>query len=118
MLFSRWQFRQKQLRILPSEESGLSVHTLLIPSSRPSTYTKWNDAHVQAACDGVQSIRRAAMTYNIPKSMLYDRITGRVTGNKPGLPPSLSAKEEDEMVSFLEGCASMGYARSKKQVSS
>ncbi|XP_065891048.1 uncharacterized protein [Dysidea avara] len=74
---------------------------------------------MQAACDGVragQSIRRAAVTYNIPKSTLYDRMTGRVTGNKPGPLPFLSAEEEDEMVSFLEGCASMGYARSKKQV--
>ena len=74
---------------------------------------------MQAACNDVragQSVWRVALTYDIPKSTFYDRMTGRVTGNKPGPPPFLSDRQEDELAPFLEGCASIGYARSKKQV--
>ena len=36
-------------------------------------------------------------------------------GAKSGPPAYLSPEEENELVSCLNGCSSMGYARSKKQ---
>ena len=63
-----------------------------------------------------QAVRRVALNYGIPKSTLHDRISGKVTpGAKSGPPAYLSPEEEDELVSFLNDCSSMCYARSKKQ---
>ena len=94
------------------------VQNPLMPS-RPREYKKWNDTQLQKACQDVykgQAVRRVALNYGIPKSTLHDRISGKVTlGAKSGPPSYLSAEEEDELVSFLNGCSSIGYARSKKQ---
>ena len=54
------------------------------------------------------SIRRAASEYNIPKSTLGDRVSGKM--------PYLTPNEEDELVKFLLNCAAIGYGRSRKEV--
>ena len=56
------------------------------------------------------------MNYGIPKSTFHDKISGRVTlGAKSGPIPYLSPEEEDELASFLNSCALIGYARTKKE---
>lgn len=56
-------------------------------------------------------VRRAAMTYNIPKSTLHDRVSGKVLpGAKSGALRYLT-DEEEELVRWIEGCAEVGYAK-------
>ena len=63
-----------------------------------------------------QAVRRVALNYGIPKSTLRDKISGRVTiGSRSGPTPYLSSEEEDELVSFLNGCSLIVYAYTKKQ---
>ena len=58
------------------------------------------------------SVRKAALMYGIPKSTLGDRITGRVLeGSKSGPLKYLSEQEEEELISFIIGCAEIGYPK-------
>ena len=53
----------------------------------------------------------------MPKSTLYDRVSGHVAfGAKSGPPRYLTDGEEKELSNFLVGCSRIGYARSRKQV--
>ena len=62
------------------------------------------------------SIRRAAESYSVPRATLQDRIIGRTQfGKKSGPPKYLDDTEEDELVLYLHGCASVGYAKSKQE---
>jgi hypothetical protein len=55
--------------------------------------------------------------YNVPKSTLHDRISGRVGfGCRSGPQSYLSDTEEDELVRFIEGCNTIGYSRTKRQI--
>ena len=66
--------------------------------------------------DGI-SVRQSSTEYNVPKSTLHDRITGRVAfGSHSGPTRYLSEAEEKELVVFLLGCASLGYPRSCKEI--
>ena len=63
------------------------------------------------------SIRRAAEQYGVPKSSLGDRLSGRVLADASCGPATyLSFAEEEELVVFLTRCASIGYAKSRKEV--
>ena len=88
--------------------------------NRPSQYKQYEENRMQRALNAVQdgqSIRRAALEYGVPKSTLGDRVSGRVThGTLSGPSRYLSSEEEDELVRFLLGCASVGYAKSRKEV--
>jgi len=57
------------------------------------------------------------LQYGVPKSSLGDRISGRVKpGALSGPPKYLSTEEENELVRHLSRCASIGYAKSRKEV--
>ncbi len=76
---------------------------------------------MQQACKSVEegelSIRRAAESFDIPRSTLYDRISGKVAiGSRSGPPCYLNDAEEGELVNFILGCSKVGYSRSRKQV--
>ena len=63
------------------------------------------------------TVRRAALEYNVPKSTLHDRVSGRVKpGAKPGPSRYLNDEEEEEIVRWIIGCAEVGYAKSVKEV--
>ena len=93
-----------------------------MPSTRPSTYKLWTEERMTQAIEAVltkalPSAHVAALTYDVPKSTLSDRISGRVIqGTKSGPSPYLTATEEIELVRFLCGCGMMGYAKSKAEV--
>lgn len=71
----------------------------------------------KAVVDDKMSIRRAAEAFGVPKSTLQDRITGKVQfGTLSGHNRYLSDIEEIELVSFLMGCASIGYPKTVKQI--
>ena len=83
----------------------------------------WINENMQKAIVAVEgegmSVRRASELYDVPRSTLYDRVSGKVEhGAKPGRSALLSAEEEEELVSFLIKCARIGYPHTRKQVMS
>jgi hypothetical protein len=69
------------------------------------------------AVRGGMTIRQAAETFNVPKSTLGDRCSGKVNEYcKPGPPPYLNCHEEEELASFLIKCAEIGFPRNRAQV--
>ena len=72
---------------------------------------------LQDVMSGKLSVRRAALEYNVPKSTLHDRVTGKVLPGAVGGPPRyLTDEEEEELVRWLEGCAEVGCAKSVREV--
>ena len=88
---------------------------------RPFTYKCWEDISMQKAVAAVEttglSIRKASELYNVPKSSLHDRVTGKVKVNaKPGRDPYLTSGEEAELVNFIINCSKVGYGHTRKQI--
>ena len=55
--------------------------------------------------------------FNVPKSSLHDRITGKVSFDaRSGPTPYLSKYEEEELASFLFRSAKIGYPQTRKKV--
>jgi len=55
-----------------------------------------------AVANGQLTVFRTAQVYNVPKSTLHDRVSGKVrNGDKPGPNPYLSSTEEKELADFL-----------------
>ena len=66
---------------------------------------------------GERTLIQASEVYEVPKSMLHDRIMGKVLfGSHSGPRRFLGEKEEEELVVFLTHCATIGYPRSRKDV--
>ena len=88
------------------------------------SYKCWSEAAMSKAIGAVSqenmSVRRASELYNIPRSTLADRITGRAQpGAKSGPPKILTdeeEEEEEELVSFLCRLSDIGYPKTRKQV--
>ena len=109
-------------RLYCGRRAGSSLLTDKSSSSgRIGTYRVWSQPQMDRAvnavvCDG-SSIRHAALQCGVPKSSLGDRISGRVqTDAICGPPKYLSTEEEKELVMFLTRCASIGYAKTRKEV--
>ena len=71
-----------------------------IDPARPAKYREtYDDESMRLALTATEkglSIRRAASEYNIPKSTLGDRVSGKILpGAKPGRKPYLTPNEED-----------------------
>ena len=76
-----------------------------------------NMQKAMAAVDKGESIRTAAIKFDVPRSTLHDRVTGKVKmGARRGPPSYLTIEEEDELTNFLIRCAEIGYAHSLPQV--
>lgn len=89
--------------------------------NRPKEYKCWNEENMSRAVAAVLkcgiSVRKAALMYGIPKSTLGDRISGRVlAGSKSGPLRYLSEQEEEELISFIKGCAEIGYPKTVKDI--
>ena len=66
---------------------------------------------------GKLTIGKIAKKFNVPKTTLHDRISGRVQhGTKPGPSPYLRADEEEVLVEHLVSAAKQGYGKTRKQV--
>ena len=64
-----------------------------------------------AAMEAVETcksgINRAAVDHGVPKTILKNRLSGRVRhGKKPGPECYLNEEEEKELASFVKSCAS------------
>ena len=89
-------------------------------SQRPGHYGGYGSEKVDKAMKAVKedkmSIRRAAEMYGIPRSTLSDHLSGKYkySGGQGG--KLLTKEEEERLAVFLVGCASVGYAKSRKEV--
>lgn len=90
------------------------MHTRSVP------FKQWSEEDLKLACKAVSdgwTIRRAAEEFQVPKSTLYDRVSGKIAfGAKSGPPAYLNVKEGDELVKFLVGSARIGFPRTCKHV--
>ena len=88
-------------------------------SGRSYSYRLWDELSMQKAAVAVEdgmSLRKAADIFQVPKSTLYDRVTGKVKfGARSGPDPYLM-NEEEELLNFLLKCLDTGYSHSRKQV--
>ena len=70
-----------------------------------------------AVNEGKYTLREASIKYSAQKSMLWDRVSGKVAfGAVSGPERYLNDTEEEQLVKFLIGAAKIGFPRSKKQV--
>ena len=109
-------------RVVKTSGLGLAVaHCVPSASVYRSEYKRWSEERMALAVDAVIkdgiSVRRAAEEYDVPKSILGDRISGRILpGAVSGPGKYLSDQEEEELVCFLLECVSIGYPRSRQEV--
>ena len=74
-----------------------------------------SQAYSAVVNDGL-SIRRSALEYDVPKSTLGDRVSGKVLpGAKSGRTRYLN-DDEDDLVRFLINCGKIGFPRSRMEV--
>ena len=108
-------------RVFTSKQTLLQTHLLcdLTNTNRPLSYKSWSEKEMSRALnavvvDGV-SVRHAALLYGVPKSTLGDRVSGKVLcGATCGRDTYLS--NEEELATFIETCAAIWYAKSRKQI--
>ena len=71
----------------------------------------------QAVKDRQCKFKEAAREFNVPRTTLQDRISGRVVhGVKPGSKLYLNKAEKTELAEFLEVTSSVGYGKAQNQV--
>ena len=89
-------------------------------SDRPSAYRDYSAERMVRAFEAVHqgelSVCRAAEEYGVPRSTLQDKVAGRFVLNARSGWALLTANEEKHLAEFLIGCASIGYAKSRKAV--
>ena len=112
-------FKERPLsqRVISTKDAQTVHHE----PNRPKEYKCWNEDNMSRAVAAVVkcgiSVRKAALMYGIPKSTLGDRISGRVLeGSKSGPLKYLSELEETELISFIIGCAEVGYPKTVKDI--
>ena len=75
-------------QILRPPGQSAPSHVLASASGQPVQYKNWTEGRLYQAYQAVQegqSVRRAAELYHVPRSTLFDRVSGRVAfGTKSG----------------------------------
>ena len=98
-------------RVFKSKATNVHPPLFLNPPCRPCVYGLWKQENMEkgvAAVEKGMSVRRAAELHGIPKSTLYDHVSGPVElYAKPGISPYLTVEEEDELANFLVQCATI-----------
>ena len=113
---------RKRRSITTQRKRSKSAPAVLFRGSkrRSEKCKTWSDDSMKAALKAVengQSVSGAARDYGIPKTTLFDCVSGRVIhGVKPGPRPYLSPREEGTLGHFLKHCAKLGYGKTRKDV--
>ena len=81
----------------------------------------WTDEQMTVAMKSVQEgklgVHETALQHGVPPTTLKDCLNGHVQcGTKPGPLPYLNEAEEKELLSFIVNCASVGYAKTRRDV--
>lgn len=108
-------------RIIKSRLQTVSERTISASVGRPQKYKEWTDERMAKALHAVKEkrmpIREAALRFDVPKSTLGDRVSGRVQhGAVSGPPKYLISYEEDELSRFLIKCANIGFPKTRQEV--
>ena len=108
-------------RVFTSQQRDINDDFSVQEFSRPSHYRSYTDLNMREAISAVVnqgiSRRRAAEMHGVPRSTLDDHINGRsLPGCKSGAPTLLTAEEEYVLVEFLLKSASIGYAKTRREV--
>ena len=104
-------------RVVYDTASARTTATNAVSKSQFEQNREANMQKAMAAVDKGESIRTAAIKFNIPRSTLHDRIKGKVKmGARRGPASYLTTEEEEELANFLVRCAEIGYAHSLSQV--
>ncbi|KAK3747130.1 hypothetical protein QZH41_004409 [Actinostola sp. cb2023] len=77
----------------------------------------WNDENMLAAIDVVKEgmpVRKAATTFNVPRSSLNDRIQGRVLHGSKSSPEKMLTSDEEKLAKYLIFASNQGYGKSKE----
>ena len=81
---------------------------------------QYSQESLSAALDAVKDgmpVRRACVSFGVPRSTLQDRMNGWVThGTNLGPKPYLAPAEEKELSQFLVDVANAGYGKTRSQV--
>ena len=82
------------------------IRTSVTAKVRCGKYKSWSELQMEkslnAVISGSMSIRQSALEFNVPKSSLGDRVSGRVLpGTTSGPPRYLTLTEENELMQFL-----------------
>lgn len=119
--FLHGQTRPLQSRVVRSSGRAPVVAPCASSRDRPP-YQQYMAEHMLKAVEAVHrgelSIRRAAEEYGVPRATLHDKVSGKVGLNvRCGSGRRLLTDEEEScLADFLVGCASIGYAKSRKEV--
>ena len=105
-----------QLRV--SKASSKTTLTIPFQTNRLPTYGGYGSGNMKEALEAVlvgrMSVHKAAEEHGVPRSTLHDRVTGKAAPNaRSGAKRYL---REAALVDFLIGWASVGYAKSCKDV--
>ena len=91
--------------------------TNIMPNTQPPKKRKlWTEQQMTSALNefnkGELTISKIAKKFQVPKTTLHNRISGRVIhGTKPGPRPYLQADEEAVLVDHLISAAKVGYGK-------
>lgn len=87
---------------------------------RPLKYKRWSEESMIGALRAVSQgmgVNRAALEFDVPRSTLGDRVSGKVThGSKSGRMPYLTYSEEEELVKYIITCAKIGYPKRRDDI--
>ena len=110
----RRSFARKCSRSAPASLLRVTYH------NQQKTRKDWSDECMTAALEAVkkgQSISQAACDHGVPKTTMYDRVSGRIAhSSKPGPKPYLTSNEESTLSSYLKQCARVGYGKTRRDV--
>ena len=112
--------RAATVNTIPLKQIG-QINERVVGPKRPKRYKTWSTESmtnaVAAVAEGRMGVNRAALEYDIPRTTLKDRTSGRVThGDLSGPQPYLSVQEEQELYKFLVDCAQIGYPKTRMDV--
>ena len=88
----------------------------LVMTSKASYSLEELDIAVQRIKEEGLSYRKAAAQYGIPRSTLYDHVTGKAVSSKRGPPTVLTTAEEQMLVDWALHMADIGYGHTREQL--
>jgi len=90
-------------------------------SPRKASRRHWTGTQMKSAMDAVKkggmSTKRAPLQYDVPKTTLQDRISGKVIhGTNPGARLYLNRAEEKELGEFIVTVGKIGFGKTHRQI--
>ena len=107
-------FARKHSRSAPASLRQVTDH------NQQKAHKDWSDECMAALLEAVkkrQFISQATHDHGVPKTTLYDRVSGSVAhSSKPGPKHYLTSNEESMLSSYLKHCARVGYGKTTRDI--